>query len=35
MNKFVLLFALLLAGASSGIRADEGLWLPSEFLKKI
>ena len=35
MKKLVLLFALLLAGASSGIRADEGMWLPSEILKKI
>ena len=35
MKKLVLLFALLFAGASSGIRADEGMWLPSEILKKI
>ena len=35
MKKLVLLFALLLAGTSSGIRADEGMWLPSEILKKI
>ena len=35
MKKLILFFALLLAGASSGLRADEGMWLPSEILKKI
>ena len=35
MKKLIFFFALLLAGASSGLRADEGMWLPSEILKKI
>ena len=34
MKKFLFLVALILAGASQ-VRADEGMWLPSEILKKI
>ena len=34
MKKLLFLVALILAGASQ-VRADEGMWLPSEILKKI
>ena len=34
MKKLLFLVALILMGASQ-IRADEGMWLPSEILKKI
>ena len=34
MKKLLFLVALILAGASP-VRADEGMWLPSEILKKI
>ena len=34
MKKLLFLVALVLVGAS-GVRADEGMWLPSEILKKI
>ena len=34
MKKIVFLLALLLMGATQ-MRADEGMWLPSEILKKI
>ena len=34
MKKLVFLFALILIGAAQ-MRADEGMWLPSEILKKI
>jgi len=34
MKKLLFLFAFILAGATQ-IRADEGMWLPSEILKKI
>ena len=34
MKKLLFLFAFVLAGVS-GVHADEGMWLPSEILKKI
>ena len=34
MKKLLFLFAFLLVG-STQMRADEGMWLPSEILKKI
>ena len=34
MKKLLFLFVFLLMGATQ-MRADEGMWLPSEILKKI